>query len=138
MDIVTGIVGIAALVLVYIFARRKSTSENVRPDQRHKTPADSSTKFHAVSIKFSPNACAAAREMDGRRFLSGAAPKIPLPECDALECKCRFIHHKDRRRHDERRNAYSKGFGGGSTGAFEREQREGRERRHEEPEDFFE
>jgi hypothetical protein len=35
--------------------------------------------------------------MSGKRFLSGAAPKIPLPGCDVLDCKCRFIHHKDRR-----------------------------------------
>jgi hypothetical protein len=48
--------------------------------------------------------------MSGKRFLSGAAPRIPLPECDVLECKCRFVHHEDRREGDDRRNPFDQGI----------------------------
>ncbi|MDH3439838.1 MAG: hypothetical protein OEM63_03730 [Gammaproteobacteria bacterium] len=128
MDVVTSLIAIAVLLGLLLFVRRNARKENVRPDERKKAPAVKSTRFHAVSIRFAPNACEAAKKMEGRRFLSSAAPRIPLPECDALECKCRFRHHKDRRARDDRRNAWGQGFGG-STGKYPREQRRGGERR---------
>jgi hypothetical protein len=67
--------------------------------------------------------------MQGRRFLSSAAPRIPLPDCDVMECKCRFAHHEDRRKGDDRRNPWGQGFGSGSTGTYKNEQRKGRDRR---------
>ena len=137
MNLVTSIVAIAALILLYLFVRRRGTSENVRPDQQNKTSAKPTSKFHAVSIKYKSNACEAAKKMAGRRFLSSAAPRIPLPDCDALECNCKFIHHKDRRDTDDRRNSYGQGFGGGSTGKYESEQRKRGERRDDSPDDFF-
>lgn len=137
MDLVTSIVAIAALILLYLFVRRRGSSENVRPDQQQKTSAKPTSKFHAVSIKYKNNACDAAKKMAGRRFLSSAAPRIPLADCDALECNCRFIHHKDRRSADDRRNPYSQNFGGDSTGNYEIEQRKRGERRDDSPDDFF-
>ena len=133
MDIVTSIIAIAALVVLFVFVRKRANHENVRPVQRRVSSSESGTKFHAVSIKFAANACDAAREMEGRRFLSGAAPKIPLPDCDASECKCRFIHHKDRRSGDDRRNVWGQGFGAGSTGNYPKEQRKSPERRNDPP-----
>ena len=93
--------------------------------------------FHAVSIKFSGNACKAARDIAGQRFLSTDAPKVPLAGCDALECNCRFIHHKDRRIGKDRRSPFGpSGFGGG-TGSYEQEMRKGKDRRSSDDEDFF-
>jgi hypothetical protein len=91
----------------------------------------SGTAYHAVSIKFDQNACEAARAMSGRRFLSSAAPRLPLPECDALECRCRFAHHKDRRTGKDRRSPFAAAGYGGGTGSFEKERREQSGRRHE-------
>ncbi len=103
------------------------------------TPARASTNnsaFHAVSIKYSSNACKAASELAGRRFLATAAPKLPLAGCDLMECNCRFIHHKDRRLDKERRSPFApSGFGGG-TGNYEREMRSGKDRRSNDHEDF--
>ena len=56
-----------------------------------KPAAKDSGTFHAVAIKCSDNACDAAKAMTGRRFLSGAAPRLPLPECDFLECSCQIL-----------------------------------------------
>ncbi len=82
-----------------------------------------------MSIKVTGTACEAAREMTGRRFLSAAAPKLPLPDCDVLDCNCRFVHHKDRRSGKDRRSPFSPaGFGGG-TGKFQQDQRGGKDRR---------
>lgn len=129
MDVVTSIIAIAALIALFIFVRRRGGQEAIRPDERRKRSSSESTKFHAVSIKFSGDACDAAKDMYGRRFLSGAAPKIPLPECDVLECKCRFLHHNDRRSGKDRRNPWGQGLGAGGTGNFPKEQRKGRDRR---------
>jgi len=93
--------------------------------------------YHAVSIKLSGHACKAAQDMTGRRFLSTAAPKLPLPGCDVLDCNCRFIHHKDRRAGKDRRSPFGpSGFAGG-TGRFEAEQRKGEDRRASDDEDFY-
>ena len=75
--------------------------------------------------------------MIGRRFLSSAATKLPLPGCDVLECNCRFVHHKDRRLGHDRRSAFRPGGFSSGTGRFEAEQRKSKERRTGKDEDFF-
>ncbi len=91
--------------------------------------ADKSSPYHAVSLQCSGNACDAAKAMMGRRFLSSAAPRLPLPECDALECRCRFAHHSDRRTGSDRRSPFSPATPGGGTGTFKVERREKKDRR---------
>ena len=129
------LLGIALIVLVvwlYLRGRKPDTAAS-QPELLADT---SSSQYHAVSIKYDSNACEAARAMDGRRFLSNAAPRLPLPECDALECNCRFSHHKDRRTGKDRRSPFgAAGFGGG-TGSFEKERREKAGRRQEDQDDF--
>jgi hypothetical protein len=56
-----------------------------------------SNKWHAVSVTLCPRACAAARKFHGIRFLSEDAPVLPLSDCRAPLCTCRFQHHQDRR-----------------------------------------
>ena len=90
---------------------------------------DNTSAFHAVSLKYSSNACDAAKAMTGRRFLASAAPRLPLPECDALECRCGFAHHSDRRTGKERRNPFSSVHYAGGTGTFKVERRNKEDRR---------
>jgi hypothetical protein len=137
MNMFAGIVAVVILLLVYFFIRQPKTKSNVRPAERRHVSSKADSTFHAVSLKFTSRACEAAKAMDGRRFLSTAAPRIPLPACDALECSCRFVHHDDRRSGDDRRNTYAQGFGGGNTGSFEQEQRKRGERRDDPPDDGF-
>jgi len=54
--------------------------------------------YHAVSIVASGGCCAAAREIEGKRFLSRQAPILPLKACDKTSCQCRYEHHEDRRK----------------------------------------
>ncbi len=54
--------------------------------------------FHAVEIRCTKNACQAAKDTCGERYLSAEAPLLPLDQCDQPDrCQCRYQHHKDRR-----------------------------------------
>lgn len=59
--------------------------------------------YHSVSIEPGPRACAEAKSREGRRFLSTAAPMLPLRGCTLATCQCRYSHHKDRRSQPDRR-----------------------------------
>lgn len=122
------------LIVAWLFLRRRKSA--VAPPEPNSLLETGSGRYHAVSIKFDSNACEAANAMSGRRFLSAAAPRLPLPGCDAPECNCRFAHHKDRRSGSDRRSPFAAaGFGGG-TGSFEQERREKAGRRKEDAENF--
>ena len=76
------------------FGTPKSAQKTATPASREK-PAQQA--FHAVSITAGLPSCAAARELEGQSFLSGEAPKLPLPGCDQGACDCAYQHHADRR-----------------------------------------
>lgn len=119
---------LALLVAIWwLMRKRREAADDGSQSSRRRQTTD--TSYHAVSIRFSGKACAAAKEMEGRRFLAIAAPKLPLPECDNLECQCRFAHHQDRRSGDDRRSPFAHSGFGGATGRFETDKREGKERR---------
>ena len=129
MDVfLSGIAIVLLLALLFVMRRNRGTN-NRRPEMPKREDDAADSQFHAVSLSYASNACEAAKNMEGRRFLSGTAPRIPLPDCDVLECKCKFVHHKDRRKNDDRRNPYVQGYGGGDTGKFREEQRKYGDRR---------
>ena len=70
-----------------------------RPVQVHRVV----NPYHAVSIAHEAGRCRKAAELEGRRFLAAAAPKLPLPNCDANACRCRYVHFEDRRSDEDRR-----------------------------------
>jgi hypothetical protein len=57
-------------------------------------------RFRAVSIvpADGDSCCPACDALGSRRFLLHEAPKLPIAECLALACTCRYRHHPDRRR----------------------------------------
>lgn len=59
--------------------------------------------YHAVRIAHLSTCCTKVAEIDGRLFLAAEAPKIPMPECDAAKCRCRYVHYEDRRGAENRR-----------------------------------
>jgi len=83
--------------------------------------------WHAVSIVVRANACAAALQNRGTRFLSREAPRLPLSACTCLTaCTCTYRHHDDRRAGPRRANE----SGGVSRGVPPlKDQRSGRGRR---------
>ena len=108
------IIGIAALlVAVLLFLKLRSRTPVRADEDKVDLAATARLKhdFHAVSIRPGVFACQAARDLEGQRFLSGAAPRIPLPGCDASDCTCRFSHHADRRAGEDRRSLYRSSIG---------------------------
>ena len=130
----TLLIGVVVLIVVWLYVRHRGQSQKTA--EVKSTKSAEHTAYHAVSIKFDKNACDAAKEMSGRRFLSTAAPRLPLPECNALECRCRFVHHKDRRAGKDRRSPFAASGYSGGTGSFEKERRERRDRRKDDLDDF--
>ena len=84
-------------------------------------------QYHAVSV-YAAGGCAAARAVSGQRYLSSEAPQLPLPGCDAVRCKCRYLHHVDRRSGEDRR-ALSGIKNDLHPGATEHDKRQSRGRR---------
>ena len=126
------------LVIALYFRRKRIDAKTERPEAIKRIATSKSSPYHAVSITFDKNACPAAKEMAGRRFLSTAAPRLPLPECSALQCNCTFKHHGDRRAGKDRRSPFSAGGLSSATGSFEQEQRKGSDRRKSaDPDDLF-
>jgi hypothetical protein len=76
---------------------------SARPDNR---PAIQRNDFRAVSIECGTNACGAARRLEGKRGLHAQIPQVPLSQCDAESCECRYQHHIDRRSEEDRRAEY--------------------------------
>jgi hypothetical protein len=80
-------------------------------------PTGESRQYHGVAIRYyDPCACAAVQRMETKpflwnkpplyletkRFLSGEAPPLPLPNCTAPRCLCCYAHYEDRREGDRR------------------------------------
>ena len=53
--------------------------------------------YQAASIHAYEGACEAAKDLQGKRYLSAEAPVIPLENCTAGKCHCVYRHHDDRR-----------------------------------------
>ena len=129
---------VAVLLIAWLYLRRRSAARQAQEAAaaRPKKVADST--YHAVSIKFGKDACAAAKNMSGHRFLASEAPRIPLPGCDVAVCECRFTHHQDRRTGKDRRSPFGRGSIGGGTGRFDKERREKSDRRKSaDPDEVF-
>jgi hypothetical protein len=125
------LIGIAILLIAVVtFLKMRSRAPVLTDPGTPGTAAAArlKTDFHAVSIRPGVFACKAARELEGQRFLSDLAPRIPLAECDASDCTCRFAHHSDRRAGDDRRTPYPPALGldPGSIGSDQRGERDRR------------
>lgn len=130
MNIAALALALLFVVAAWFFLRKRNASSNA--DSRPvRTSNSTNATLHAVSIKFSENACTAAKEKAGYRFLATEAPRLPLPECDVPECNCCFNNHEDRRISKDRRNPYAHVGATEGTGSFERERRDNRKDRRQ-------
>lgn len=107
--IVVAAVAVAGALLV--FRSRRQSQENQPSGTSGTGSLRTSGKFHAVSVTPGLHACAKAREFADTRFLSAEAPRLPLSGCDQASCTCRFTHHADRRRRDDRRSPFQSSIG---------------------------
>ena len=55
-------------------------------------------RWSAVSIVGAAASCEAVRALKGQRYLSAAAPRLPLADCTSPgTCRCVYRKHPDRR-----------------------------------------
>ena len=133
----TTLIVIALVLLVgWLFIRGRQSKKTGAVKPRRPAPTSNSS-YHAVSIKFKSRACMAAKTIEGQRFLSSEAPRLPLPECDVTDCQCHFAHHKDRRVSKDRRNVFNSSGHSDTTGRHEQERRGKRDRRHDDDDDYI-
>ena len=93
-----GVVSALVVALLLRFGRAPSKHRlhsNSNRTSSYKPVAGS--LYRAVSIEHDQNACNAAREQAGKRFLVGKTPILPLADCDKSRCTCRYAHYEDRR-----------------------------------------
>ena len=107
------VIAIILLVLI-VFVVLKTQSSPGRPGKKkakltHRQNATggktrgADNPYRAVSIKCGKGACKSAKSVEGKRFLLGRISGLPLPECSASVCNCKFSHHEDRRIDDDSR-----------------------------------
>ena len=126
---------VAAFIVGFVVLRRRRDSATKTTSGTKAKSA--STRYHAVSIHYAEGACAAAKALSGQRFLANDAPRLPLPACDAHQCRCYFAHHGDRRAHRDRRSPFGAGGHGGTSGFRQDERRERKERRKDEDDELY-
>ena len=88
---------LAGLVLSRMLFPVSDDTLRTRDGRDRRTDFTEGNPFHAVSILPSEEHCAAVGSMKVQRFLSEEAPSLPLEECGAADCQCRYVHHTDRR-----------------------------------------
>jgi hypothetical protein len=83
-----------AILGLFFYQHRKN-----RTQQRHHKPKHHHAQhpYHSVSVETLPDCCIAARKLAKKRYLSDEAPMLPLENCQASDCQCRYLHFDDRR-----------------------------------------
>ena len=122
------IVFLIALVVLLVIVRRRPSIARVKLEPQTRPE---SGEYHSVEVRFREGDCCEwVKNLKDARLLPHQARlfPLPLPECDATRCRCRYVHFEDRRGEDDRRIPFSalySAFGRFSTD----ERRNGWERR---------
>jgi hypothetical protein len=97
------LVGVAAAAFVLRSNKQKLKKDiNTGAKKRNssqKSPSKPINPYRATAIICGDNSCEAVKTISGKRFLDADKdiPKIPLPNCDAQKCSCKYEHYLNRR-----------------------------------------
>jgi hypothetical protein len=105
------LIGFVVLTSVLLLSRIAAAWAQDQPRRHHRRSKHTGRVSHAhqhnpwesVSCQGS---CDAMRKLQGRRFLSREAPTFPVPGCNSNKCRCRYVHHRDRRSGGDRRGMH--------------------------------
>ena len=89
-------------------AQSDRRSGNRRQARGAVSASQAASRYRAASILVSRCACDAVKIVEGKRYLAAEAPMLPLQDCSADRCTCRYVRHEDRRSSQgDRRALYS-------------------------------
>ena len=93
------ILSIAILVgaVAFLSLRSGGSASSLNRKRDRRAGYGAADPFHAVSINPTQGSCPAVVSLALQRFLSEEAPALPLADCNATDCACRYVHHADRR-----------------------------------------
>jgi len=97
-------IAVLAAIVAFLWHRKKTSTQT--------EAAPPSNRFHGVTIKFRADACPAVRMFESTRFLAKEAPRLPLENCTAPRCHCRYEHYDDRRTEERRESSEQTKFEG--------------------------
>ncbi len=86
------------------FVRSTGTPLFRQAPRRDHKPAIARQDFSAVTLRAGSGCCRAAARLAGTRGFPGHMPQLPLPQCAAPTCDCRYEQHADRRATQTRRS----------------------------------
>jgi hypothetical protein len=82
------VLALVAGIGLYLWSRRAGPKPVARP---------ASYRCVGIATADPTTACDAFAATTGLRYLSGQAPRLPLPACTAKRCTCTYVHYDDRR-----------------------------------------
>lgn len=91
--LVAALMLITAVVMLYISKQKSATGQT----RESATTSRASSPFASVKMCCDRHACAPAQAMRDQVFLASEAPTLPLAQCDATHCQCRYAKTSDRR-----------------------------------------
>ena len=108
--IVIGVIAAMVLLKGMVTPRLVAQTANGRPGRVTKKTTESAVRerllYQAISCRSGAGNCAAVEGLKDQRFLVEDAPQLPLADCTSSErCKCKYLHHEDRRDNDDDRRA---------------------------------
>ena len=71
------------------------------------SPARPKNRYRAAAILHGNCACSAVKKIGKHRFLASEVPTIPLQDCTAQSCNCKYSRYTDRRDRDTRRAPFT-------------------------------
>lgn len=89
---------------IQIHALKKKRVKKTKP--KLKKALTAKPAFRSVVIKVGMNACQSAQNLDNQSILMTEASALPLGNCDADKCNCRYLRYDDRRRDAHRNSAF--------------------------------
>lgn len=113
MEVIAIILGLLVVIYFITYARKAAASSGAigfntgdavkKPRRKQPGPRN---PYRATSIVHGVNACNMVQAIGSKRFLDveKGTPRLPLPDCDAARCDCKYAYHDDRREdHEDRR-----------------------------------
>lgn len=104
-----GVISIFAALLVLAFGTLKITNRagktmSLAGNGAAKRSIKPRNPWRATSVVHDHPACKAVMQINNQRFLDTKKKLLlPLPDCDASTCSCKYVCHDDRRQYDEDR-----------------------------------